>query len=96
MAFAKRAKTLHEKAKAAGVPAITTTGIYPGISNVMAAEMIAVSQAAAASKTAEDGTHTFTHTPHPQVGSLSQRTCHTSVTLQSRFSHASVTLQSRF
>jgi saccharopine dehydrogenase-like NADP-dependent oxidoreductase len=31
MAFAKKAKKLHERAKAAGVPAITTTGIYPGM-----------------------------------------------------------------
>lgn len=56
MAFARRAKTLHEKAKAAGVAAVTTTGIYPGLSNVMAAEMIAVAQAAAADRTDEDGT----------------------------------------
>ncbi|KAK3278251.1 hypothetical protein CYMTET_13782 [Cymbomonas tetramitiformis] len=38
--YSQRAKELHEKAQAAGVPAITTCGIYPGVSNVMAAEMI--------------------------------------------------------
>ena len=29
-AYSQRAKALHSKAAAAGVPAITTTGIYPG------------------------------------------------------------------
>lgn len=28
--YSQRAKGLHAKAAAAGVPAITTTGIYPG------------------------------------------------------------------
>eukprot|EP00899_Mesostigma_viride_P002430 jgi/Mesvir1/12188/Mv00425-RA.2 len=39
--YSKRARSLSAKAKAAGVPAITTTGIYPGVSNVIAAEIIA-------------------------------------------------------
>lgn len=34
------AKSLHEKAVAARVPAITTAGIYPGVSNLMAAELV--------------------------------------------------------
>ncbi|KAK9837667.1 hypothetical protein WJX74_002531 [Apatococcus lobatus] len=38
--FSQRMKTYHEKAKAAGVPAITTAGIYPGVSNIMAAHMV--------------------------------------------------------
>ncbi|GJN07047.1 hypothetical protein PR202_ga24837 [Eleusine coracana subsp. coracana] len=38
--YSWRAKGLHEQAKAAGVPAITTAGIYPGVSNVMAAELV--------------------------------------------------------
>ena len=41
-AYSQRAKQLHGSAEAAGVPAITTAGIYPGISNVMAAHMIAL------------------------------------------------------
>lgn len=40
--YSQRAKTLHARAQAAGVPAITTAGIYPGVSNVMAAHMIAM------------------------------------------------------
>jgi saccharopine dehydrogenase-like NADP-dependent oxidoreductase len=40
--YAQRAKALHSKAEAAGVPAITTAGIYPGVSNVMAAHMISL------------------------------------------------------
>lgn len=31
--YAWRAKSFHEKAIASGVPAITTGGIYPGVSN---------------------------------------------------------------
>mmetsp|Transcript_29014 Transcript_29014/g.55656 ORF Transcript_29014/g.55656 Transcript_29014/m.55656 type:complete len:443 (-) Transcript_29014:230-1558(-) len=38
--FSKMAKGLHDKAKEAGISAITTTGIYPGVSNLMAAEML--------------------------------------------------------
>ncbi|KAK3136081.1 hypothetical protein QOZ80_5BG0427750 [Eleusine coracana subsp. coracana] len=38
--YSWRAKGFHEQAKAAGVPAITTAGIYPGVSNVMAAELV--------------------------------------------------------
>ncbi|KAK9154784.1 hypothetical protein Sjap_002264 [Stephania japonica] len=38
--YAWRAKSLHKKAVAADVPAITTAGIYPGVSNVMAAELV--------------------------------------------------------
>ncbi|PRW58282.1 saccharopine dehydrogenase [Chlorella sorokiniana] len=41
-AYSQRAKALHQRAADAGVPAITTTGIYPGVSNVMAAHMIAI------------------------------------------------------
>ena len=33
-----------EAAAAAGVPAITTAGIYPGVSNVMAAHMISLAR----------------------------------------------------
>ncbi|KAL6906055.1 hypothetical protein ACP4OV_003656 [Aristida adscensionis] len=40
MDYSWRAKSFHEQAKAAGVPAITTAGIYPGVSNVMAAELV--------------------------------------------------------
>ncbi|KAF5184739.1 Saccharopine dehydrogenase [Thalictrum thalictroides] len=38
--YSLRAKSLHEKAVAANIPAITTAGIYPGVSNVMAAELV--------------------------------------------------------
>ncbi|CAA7398533.1 unnamed protein product [Spirodela intermedia] len=38
--YAWRAKSLHATAVAADVPAITTAGIYPGVSNVMAAELV--------------------------------------------------------
>ncbi|KAG8050705.1 hypothetical protein GUJ93_ZPchr0009g1372 [Zizania palustris] len=38
--YSWRAKSFHEQAKACGVPAITTAGIYPGVSNVMAAELV--------------------------------------------------------
>uniref|UniRef100_A0A0E0F9C6 Saccharopine dehydrogenase NADP binding domain-containing protein n=1 Tax=Oryza meridionalis TaxID=40149 RepID=A0A0E0F9C6_9ORYZ len=38
--YSWRAKGFHEQAKACGVPAITTAGIYPGVSNVMAAELV--------------------------------------------------------
>ncbi|KAJ8770941.1 hypothetical protein K2173_022113 [Erythroxylum novogranatense] len=40
MSYALRAKSFKERALAANVPAITTGGIYPGISNVMAAELV--------------------------------------------------------
>ncbi|CAN6362200.1 unnamed protein product [Urochloa humidicola] len=33
-------KRFHEQAKDAGVPAITTAGIYPGVSNVMAVALV--------------------------------------------------------
>ncbi len=43
--YAARAKAdYHEKAKAAGVPAITSGGIYPGVSNVMAAHMVSTAR----------------------------------------------------
>ncbi|KAK9860398.1 hypothetical protein WJX84_011416 [Apatococcus fuscideae] len=42
--FSQRMKTYHEQAKAAGVPAITTAGIYPGVSNVMAAHMVSTAR----------------------------------------------------
>ncbi|KAJ0976134.1 hypothetical protein J5N97_018099 [Dioscorea zingiberensis] len=38
--YAWRAKSFHEKANSVGIPAITTGGIYPGVSNVMAAELV--------------------------------------------------------
>ena len=37
-------KEVHEEARAAGVPCVTTCGIYPGISNVMAAHMCALAR----------------------------------------------------
>lgn len=33
MDYASRAKGFHNEAVAAGIPAITTAGIYPGVSN---------------------------------------------------------------
>ncbi|KAL5719804.1 hypothetical protein ACHQM5_012542 [Ranunculus cassubicifolius] len=38
--YSIQAKSFHEKAVAANIPAITTAGIYPGVSNVMAAELV--------------------------------------------------------
>ncbi|XP_062084104.1 uncharacterized protein LOC133790467 [Humulus lupulus] len=38
--YSQRAKTFKDRAVAANVPAITTGGIYPGVSNVMAAELV--------------------------------------------------------
>ncbi|XAR60344.1 UDP-glucose 4-epimerase [Bertholletia excelsa] len=38
--YAWRAKSYMQKAKAANIPAITMGGIYPGVSNVMAAELV--------------------------------------------------------
>ncbi|KAJ4780233.1 hypothetical protein LUZ62_064490 [Rhynchospora pubera] len=38
--YSWRAKGFHNEAVAAGIPAITTAGIYPGVSNVMAAELV--------------------------------------------------------
>lgn len=43
--YSCRTKCLHEKAKDANVPAITTAGIYPGVSNVMAAELVRLAMA---------------------------------------------------
>jgi hypothetical protein len=40
--YSQRAKALSAKAAAAGLPAITSAGIYPGVSNVMAAHLIAI------------------------------------------------------
>ncbi|GJP42566.1 hypothetical protein CLOM_g2117 [Closterium sp. NIES-68] len=40
VAYALTARSLHDAAVAAAVPAITTTGIYPGLSNLMAAELV--------------------------------------------------------
>ena len=39
--YAANAKAKSKQAADAGVPCITTAGVYPGVSNVMAAEMIA-------------------------------------------------------
>lgn len=38
--YAQRAKGMHARAQTAGVRAITTGGIFPGVSNVMASEMV--------------------------------------------------------
>ncbi|KDP22125.1 hypothetical protein JCGZ_25956 [Jatropha curcas] len=38
--YALRAKSFKDRALAADIPAITTGGIYPGVSNVMAAELV--------------------------------------------------------
>ncbi|XP_024024524.1 uncharacterized protein LOC21389053 isoform X1 [Morus notabilis] len=38
--YASRAKSLSDRAVDANIPAITTGGIYPGVSNVMAAELV--------------------------------------------------------
>ncbi|KAF6152913.1 hypothetical protein GIB67_039620 [Kingdonia uniflora] len=38
--YSRQAKSFHKKAVAANIPAITTAGIYPGVSNVMAAELV--------------------------------------------------------
>lgn len=38
--YAWRAKSYMDEAATAGIPAITTGGIYPGVSNVMAAELV--------------------------------------------------------
>ncbi|KAM0837129.1 hypothetical protein ACQ4PT_061867 [Festuca glaucescens] len=40
MDYSWRAKSFHEQAKAYGVPALITAGISPGMSNVMAAELV--------------------------------------------------------
>lgn len=42
--YSKTAKSLHSKAIAAGVPAVTCAGIYPGVSNVMAAHMVSMAR----------------------------------------------------
>jgi len=43
--YAARAKAdYHKKAQEAGVPAITSGGIYPGVSNVMAAHMVSTAR----------------------------------------------------
>ncbi|KAK9999257.1 hypothetical protein SO802_018860 [Lithocarpus litseifolius] len=42
--YACRAKSFKTKAVAANIPAITTAGIYPGVSNVMAAELVRASR----------------------------------------------------
>ncbi|XP_040993212.1 uncharacterized protein LOC121239905 isoform X2 [Juglans microcarpa x Juglans regia] len=42
--YSWRAKSLKDRAVAANIPAITTGGIYPGVSNVMAAELVRASR----------------------------------------------------
>ncbi|KAB1228005.1 hypothetical protein CJ030_MR1G022992 [Morella rubra] len=42
--YASRAKSFKNRAIAANIPAITTGGIYPGVSNVMAAELVRASR----------------------------------------------------
>lgn len=37
-------KAYHDRAVAAGIPALTTAGIYPGTSNVMAAHIVSISR----------------------------------------------------
>jgi saccharopine dehydrogenase-like NADP-dependent oxidoreductase len=51
--YARSAKSRHADALAAGVPCITTAGVYPGVSNVMAADMIAANRLAGGDKDAE-------------------------------------------
>lgn len=51
--YARSAKSRHAAALAAGVPCITTAGVYPGVSNVMAADMIAANRAAGGDADAE-------------------------------------------
>ncbi|KAJ4839606.1 hypothetical protein Tsubulata_029633 [Turnera subulata] len=43
--YAMRAKSFKDRALAANIPAITTGGIYPGVSNVMAAELVRAANA---------------------------------------------------
>ncbi|KAG0609523.1 hypothetical protein M758_8G191200 [Ceratodon purpureus] len=38
--YSMRAKAYHDRAVAAQIPAITTAGIYPGVSNIMAGELV--------------------------------------------------------
>eukprot|EP00271_Cylindrocystis_brebissonii_P005024 TRINITY_DN1697_c0_g1_i1.p1 TRINITY_DN1697_c0_g1~~TRINITY_DN1697_c0_g1_i1.p1 ORF type:complete len:537 (-),score=59.39 TRINITY_DN1697_c0_g1_i1:25-1635(-) len=38
--YSQATRALHDLARDAGVPAITTAGIYPGVSNLMAAELV--------------------------------------------------------
>ncbi|KAL9458673.1 hypothetical protein AB3S75_007526 [Citrus x aurantiifolia] len=42
--YSQRAKSFKDRAIAANIPAITTGGIYPGVSNVMAAELVCVAR----------------------------------------------------
>ena len=42
--YSQLAKSYQSEAAAAGVPAITSGGIYPGISNLMAAHMISTAR----------------------------------------------------
>ena len=42
--YSQKVKAKHSEAAAAGVPCITTGGIYPGISNIMAAHMISMAK----------------------------------------------------
>ncbi|CAI8617230.1 unnamed protein product [Vicia faba] len=42
--YSRRAKSFMSRALAANVPAITTAGIYPGVSNVMAAELVRLAE----------------------------------------------------
>jgi len=51
--YAQAAKSRHAAARAAGVPCITTAGVYPGVSNVMAADMIAANREAGGDMDAE-------------------------------------------
>jgi saccharopine dehydrogenase-like NADP-dependent oxidoreductase len=44
--YAEAAKSKSDRAMRAGVPCITTAGVYPGVSNVMAAAMIAANREA--------------------------------------------------
>lgn len=42
--YTEQTKLLHQKAVDAGVPCITSAGIYPGVSNLMAAHMVALAR----------------------------------------------------
>ncbi|XP_024528585.1 uncharacterized protein LOC9641433 [Selaginella moellendorffii] len=48
LTHAQLAKSLHNKAVEAGVPAIITTGLYPGVSNIMAAELVRLARESSA------------------------------------------------
>eukprot|EP00850_Spirogloea_muscicola_P023939 SM000409S15240 [mRNA] locus=s409:30605:33042:- [translate_table: standard] len=58
--YSRRAKALHSRAVAAGVPAITTAGIYPGTSNIMAAELVRLARQGSAEGSVQQGSEPVT------------------------------------